>query len=576
MPPYRPLYTQSLALIIGIDDYPLLGAPPLHTAVLGANAVGDLLESTFGFSVVRLLDAGATKQTILSALEKLTQAEPDARVLVYFAGHGLTRATVRGADVGYLAAHDTAGGDWTTALKMEDLTEQADLIPAKHVLYVLDACFGGLALGTRAAPAERMAADLLTRRSLQVIAAGKADQVVADRFGPAGHSIFTGLLLDGLSGAAAGERGFLSGRRLGVYLEEQVGLHTYSRQTPQYGPLLGDEGGDVIFREAAEARLSADVAAALASTIPEVRRAVLPTLARLASEQDATMAELARTKLEEIGAGDDSLSVRRQANELLEGLMQPQAVAAEARLQPDVLTLELPINLELIGVPAGEFLMGSDPAKDLEAGNDEQPQQRVYVSEFYIGKYPVTNAQYAAFARASNSQANVAPGKENYPVVHVSWNNAAAFCQWLSEKTGKSFRLPTEAEWEKAARGADGRIYPWGNRWDETKLNTSEGGPGDTTPVAQHSPAGDSPYGAADMSGNVWEWCADWYDEKEYERRSGPVVKDPQGPEDGLRRVLRGGSFFNNRRLARCAVRLSDVPDLRGGGWGFRVVASPS
>ena len=256
-----------------------------------------------------------------------------------------------------------------------------------------------------------------------------------------------------------------------------------------------------------------------------------------------------------------------------------------AKPTPDVLTITSPIHLELVRVPAGEFLMGSDPATDKDAFDDEQPQHRVYVSEFYIGKYPVTNAQYEVFVRATGHEEprhwtrllrkpKVPSGKENHPVVWVSWHDAVAFCQWLSRETGKPFRLPTEAEWEKAARGTDGRKYPWGNRFDKTKLNSREGEPGDTTPVGQYSLDGDSPYGCADMSGNVWEWCADWFDEQEYQHRKS-VVKDPQGPKKGTVRVLRGGAFYASRRLVRCAYRLSVGPDGRLRLYGLRVVVSP-
>ncbi|MGH8245917.1 MAG: formylglycine-generating enzyme family protein [Gammaproteobacteria bacterium] len=132
------------------------------------------------------------------------------------------------------------------------------------------------------------------------------------------------------------------------------------------------------------------------------------------------------------------------------------------------------------------------------------------------------------------------------------------------------------SRWEKAARGDDGRIYPWGNDWDTAKLNSYESNIRDTTPVGQFSPEGDSPYGAADIAGNVWEWCADGFDEEEYARRAGGEVTDPQGPEQGNFRVLRGGSFDLDRRLARCAVRLSDPPDNRNDRLGFRVCVAAS
>ncbi|MCQ3980108.1 MAG: hypothetical protein DPW09_42365 [Anaerolineae bacterium] len=146
-----------------------------------------------------------------------------------------------------------------------------------------------------------------------------------------------------------------------------------------------------------------------------------------------------------------------------------------ASTSPDRVTITNPFHLELVRVPAGEFLMGSDPAKDKNVQQDEQPQHRVYVSEFFIGKYPITNEQYAVFVKATKhrtpnhwDKGKIPAGQENHPVVYISWGDAAAFCQWLSRASGQSFRLPTEAEWEKAARGTDGRIYPWGlSRWGQ-------------------------------------------------------------------------------------------------------------
>jgi formylglycine-generating enzyme required for sulfatase activity len=158
-------------------------------------------------------------------------------------------------------------------------------------------------------------------------------------------------------------------------------------------------------------------------------------------------------------------------------------------------------------------------------------------------------------------------------VVYISWDDAVVYCRWLAKTTKKPYRLPTEAEWEKAARGTDGRIYPWGNKWDAKRCNTSEDGPGKTTPVGAY-PAGASPYGLLDMTGNVWEWCATkWGKLYPYD-----ATEDEWGDDylkAGGYRVVRGGSFYGNQYFARCAVRYGDRPgdgvDLRG----FRVAVSP-
>ena len=259
---------------------------------------------------------------------------------------------------------------------------------------------------------------------------------------------------------------------------------------------------------------------------------------------------------------------------------------------------------QTVRIPAGNFLMGSTPEqaqmviddapKDQKDNwknwtNREQPQHEVELSEYSIGKYPVTNREYQAYVQATKASPpkgwdgeNYPPEKGDHPVVYVSWDDAQAYCQWLSEKTKKVYRLPTEAEWEKAARwkaspdgaGGEALVYPWGNEFDKERCNVDESGIGDTTPVDRYE-NGVSPYGVYDMVGNVWEWCRDWFDEDEYKNRARQVVKDPPGPEKGSLRVLRGGSFDDTRRNSRCAGRgrLGPRYSLRDGG--FRVVVSP-
>jgi formylglycine-generating enzyme required for sulfatase activity len=232
----------------------------------------------------------------------------------------------------------------------------------------------------------------------------------------------------------------------------------------------------------------------------------------------------------------------------------------------------------LVRIPTGPFLMGSNPEHDELALTSECPQHSIVVSEFFIGQYPITNAQYQTYLNAARPKlaapANewaMPPGKETHPAVNVTWDDAVAFCQWLSLETGRTFRLPTEAEWEKAARGPDGWLYPWGNAVDMNCLNV-EGLLGDTTPVGHFSPGGDSPFGVADMSGNVWEWCADWYAEKIYARRGGRGAADPQGPADGEGCVVRGGAFDSSFKQARAAHRNWYYPFNRKANLGFRIV----
>ncbi|MGB8647000.1 MAG: SUMF1/EgtB/PvdO family nonheme iron enzyme [Anaerolineae bacterium] len=234
-------------------------------------------------------------------------------------------------------------------------------------------------------------------------------------------------------------------------------------------------------------------------------------------------------------------------------------------------------------VPAGEFIMGDDKGSD-----DEKPAHRVSLDAYYIGRYPVTNSDYKRYRDDRGEPFKVPTGKANHPVVEVSWYQARDYCAWAG------MRLPTEAEWEKTASwdesahesgvwdrvkrsvGASGRSskkrqYPWGDEFDSNKCNTSESGIGTTTPVGKYSPAGDSPYGAADMAGNVWEWCADWYAGDYYKKSP---AQNPQGPDSGESRVVRGGAFHYLRSRARCAYRFNYPPNYLGDAQGFRVAAS--
>jgi len=240
------------------------------------------------------------------------------------------------------------------------------------------------------------------------------------------------------------------------------------------------------------------------------------------------------------------------------------------------LTLAPGVELVFARIPAGEFRMGSDKKRDPQAYDDELPQHTVYLDEYWMAKYPVTNAQYRAFVQATGhrrpshwQEGQIPAGEEAHPVVDVSWRDAVAFCDWLNGEFRDlplAIRLPTEAEWEKAARGTDGRLYPWGNEpLDKTRCNFGQN-VGDTTPVGRYSPRGDSPYGCADMSGNVWEWCADWYAGDYY--RSAPA-RNLAGPASGRARAVRGGAFGYGGRDARCAYRSGVEPDFLYWNLGF-------
>ncbi len=311
------------------------------------------------------------------------------------------------------------------------------------------------------------------------------------------------------------------------------------------------------------------------------------------SERNRVRLERVRTHLVRVmEAGELPAVERAAAGRALAKLGDPRpGVGLRDDGLPDIVWCE---------VPAGPFLMGSTDEDGMAYG-DEKPQHEYEIEQSYaISRYPVTNAQYAAFVQAGGyavprywteagwswRESNEVTGPEeygtpfnlpNHPVVGVSWYEAVAFCRWLTEELRMEGRLdesqkvtlPTEPQWEKAARGVDGRIYPWGAEPDPEKANYNDTGIGTTSAVGGFS-GGASPYGVEDLSGNVWEWCR-----TKWESGYRPYENDST-LEGSARRVLRGGAFRSSAHLLRCACRgFWRYPDDRALIDGFRVVVSP-
>jgi formylglycine-generating enzyme required for sulfatase activity len=221
-------------------------------------------------------------------------------------------------------------------------------------------------------------------------------------------------------------------------------------------------------------------------------------------------------------------------------------------------------------------LMGRRSDCENEVKN-AKPAHTVWLDAFWIDQTDVTNAEYAKCVSAGGCQApqnnrsnTHASYYENadfdaYPIIYVDWNQADSYCQWAGR------RLPTEAEWEKAARGTDGRIYPWGKGIDQKKANYGYVLM-DTTRAGSY-PEGASPYGALDMAGNVWQWVADWYNESYYQSQT--TWRNPGGPDSGTERVIRGGSWINLGFDVTSSERGSGDPGGAYSSFGFRCAASP-
>jgi formylglycine-generating enzyme required for sulfatase activity len=300
--------------------------------------------------------------------------------------------------------------------------------------------------------------------------------------------------------------------------------------------------------------------------------AVTP-LFRAAGDEDDEVASLAVQALVEMGEVPKGL-----VGALLNGTNKRLRLAALRYLliQPDKTfsskLLKDALGQSVVWISPGPFLMGSDKDQDSQAYNSELPQHEVDLPGYWIGRYPVTVAQFRAFVEESGYEADThsLDDPDDHPVRYVSWDDASAYCRWLSEATGLAVRLPSEAEWEKAARGTGERIYPWGDEGPTDDLcnfgNRSRG----TTPVGRYSPQGDSPYGCADMAGNVWEWTRSLREDYPYDSADGR--EDPEAY--GLR-VMRGGAFLSRARLVRCACRYMSSPSYHDRDFGVRVVVSP-
>jgi len=264
---------------------------------------------------------------------------------------------------------------------------------------------------------------------------------------------------------------------------------------------------------------------------------------RLAAEEQARREaeEKTRREAEEKARREAEVRARREATEKVR-----LAAEEQDRLDPEIQRIRQKTGIEMVLIPSGEFFYGED-------------KQRVHLPAYCLARTPVTNAQYKTFVDATGHPApfhwrdgGIPYRKEDHPVVRVSWEDAQTFCKWAG------CRLPTEQEWEKAARGTDGLEYPWGNWWEPGRCNSSEAGWKDTTPVGLYDryPSGESPYGLLDMAGNAWEWCEDWH----YE---------------GIRRcnAQRGGSWGNNSGVVRAAYRAWGYTTVGSSDGGFRCAA---
>jgi formylglycine-generating enzyme len=225
-----------------------------------------------------------------------------------------------------------------------------------------------------------------------------------------------------------------------------------------------------------------------------------------------------------------------------------------------------PHQPELALIPAGWFLMGSKQGQE-----NEQPVHRVWVDDFYLATCQVTNFEYGLFLGGTGNTAPPFWNDPNFnhpeqPVVAVSWFEALRYCEWLSSLTGRNYRLPTEAEWERACRGdVDGKLYPWGDAPSQSRPHYDKLWITGPEPVRRSQP---NQFGLYEMCENVHEWCSDWFAADYY---ANSPARNPQGPETGIRRSSRGGSWRHHVKISRCSARSSIPPEFQYADYGFRL-----
>ena len=220
----------------------------------------------------------------------------------------------------------------------------------------------------------------------------------------------------------------------------------------------------------------------------------------------------------------------------------------------------------LVLIPGGNFLMGSDAGQDCE-----RPIHRVWIDAFYLAATQVTNAEYERYLRATSTAPPPFWKDPNFnhpeqPVTGASWFEAAQYCEWLSSQSGRAYRLPTEAEWERAARGGlEQKNFPWGDDPPQSLPNYATRWQTGPEPVGRYS---SNAFGLYDICENVHEWCSDWYDPNYY---ASSLERNPPGPATGQRKASRGGSWRHHVKVSRCSARSSIPPEFQYADYGFRV-----
>jgi formylglycine-generating enzyme required for sulfatase activity len=565
------LYKQSHALLIGVSNYSN-GLKPLPGVSGDIQAVKVALE-TNGFNVRVVMDPDNVG--LVNAFNDFIGqygSGKDNRLLFYFAGHGYTRK-IYSNEIGYLLpvncpnpVADPAGFQ-LRAMPMGQIELFAQQIQSKHALFLFDACFSG-AVFAQSRDIPGIINYKTTQPVRQFITSGSAEETVPDQ------SIFRRQFIAALTGEAdLNKDNYITGTELGDFLQTTVVNYSRNSLHPQFGKIRDPEldKGDFVFVLGPGSAAQPGTATAT-PTITSERTLVKYGSLELTTEISGAL-YVDGTYMKQVGA-NTALTL----NNLTEGthtvkVAGDETVEKTVTIYPNQTgTLHIDKKRpeaaswmpEMVFVQGGTFQMGSNDGED-----DEKPVHTITLNSFYIGKYEVTQKQWRE-VMGSDPPELYFKGCDQCPVENVSWDDVQEYLKKLNARSGKIFRLPTEAEWEYAARGGNqsrGYTYSGGNNLDEVAWYDGNSG-NKIHPVGQKRP---NELGLYDMSGNVWERCKDWYGEDFY--KTSPAI-EPKGPSTGSYRVLRGGSWYLNAQYCRTSLR-GYGPDYRLDYLGCRLVLVP-
>ncbi|MCP4108725.1 MAG: SUMF1/EgtB/PvdO family nonheme iron enzyme [Desulfobacteraceae bacterium] len=593
------------ALVIGIDDYQDTKIPDLSSARKDAEAVAALLRKRYGFQTETLLDRQASKKAIFNALRSLaTSTEENDSVLIYFAGHGDIDKIYND---GWWIPADAKGGEPLTYLDNTQVQKAMRSMNARHVLLISDSCYSGTLFGQlRAMPRvidEKYYLNLYNEKSRWGMTSGNREPVLDS--GTGGHSIFAYQFLKALR---KNEKPFATTQEIYTRIAPIVGNN--AEHTPLCRPIrnTGDQGGEFVF-------ILADSSGAVVVTPePELEKRLYSTLTVRPNVGGATV-YLDRKKMgkgamtiSKIKPGIHRVKVTKEgykpyeteislksgeAAELTAYLDSiSESVAELLKSEPIIMATaitKIKEYLKITSEPVTEPFITTDFSNDLgmkfvyiKPGKFMRGGHKVTLTKgFYMQTTEVTQGQWKAVMGSNPSYFKKCG--DNCPVENVSWNDAQNLIKKLNQKEGRTYRMPTEAEWEYAARSGgkaeeysgfsdDALLYQYVNFCDKNceysrKDKEQDDGYQYTAPVGSYKPNG---LGIYDMSGNVWEWCQDWYGEY-----PSSDVTDPMGLSEGSIRVLRGGSWSKVAWNCRVAYRGIDNPANHYGSYGIRLVLLP-